>query len=217
MSRNGHLAPAGISPATAPRRRKRNRVGKQRALIHAALKLFAARGYDATTTREIAACAGCAEGLIHRYFNGKSGLLLALMSAHASQEVKDLSTSLPTESTLEAEIQQIVNWEVDRMWRDRDMFRVTIPHAILDPKVGKFVSKVGPQRHAKAIAERLRRHQGAGRVSNRRIEAISNAIGAMGFIFGFMRPAVLGQDRKQAAAYAAEIAGILSRGLVAGN
>src|SRR6516225_634496 len=137
MSRNGHLAPARVSPAATPRRRKRNRVGKQRALINAALKLFAARGYDATTTREIAACAGCAEGLIHRYFNGKSGLLLALMSAHASQEVKDLSTSLPTGSTLEAEIQQIVNWEVDRMWKDRDMFRVTIPHAILDPKVGQ--------------------------------------------------------------------------------
>src|SRR5579862_6982017 len=128
MSRNGHLAPARAA-LTTPRRRKRNRLAKQHALINAALKLFAARGYDATTTREIAACAGCAEGLIHRYFNGKSGLLLALMSAHASQEVKDLSTSLPTEATLEDEIRQIVNWEVDRMWKDRDMFRVTIPHA----------------------------------------------------------------------------------------
>jgi AcrR family transcriptional regulator len=214
MSRNGHLAPARAA-LTTPRRRKRNRLAKQHALINAALKLFAARGYDATTTREIAACAGCAEGLIHRYFNGKSGLLLALMSAHASQEVKDLSTSLPTEATLEDEIRQIVNWEVDRMWKDRDMFRVTIPHAILDAKVGKFVSKVGPQRHAKAIAERLRRHKGAERVGNRQIEAISNAIGALGFIFGFMRPAVLGQDRKQAAAYASEIARILSHGLSA--
>jgi AcrR family transcriptional regulator len=181
----------------------------------AAMKLFASRGYEATTTREIAACAGCAEGLIHRYFNGKSGLLLALMSAHASQEVKDLSTSLPRGSNLENEIQQLMHWELDRMWKDRDLFRVTIPHAILDSKVGKFISKVGPQRHAKAIAERLRRHKAAEAVGSREIEAISNAIGALGFIFGFMRPAVLGQDRKQAAGYAVEIARILSRGISA--
>jgi AcrR family transcriptional regulator len=59
--------------------RTRDRAGKKQALIDAALKLFASKGYDATTTREIAACAGCAEGLIHRYFSGKAGLLPALM------------------------------------------------------------------------------------------------------------------------------------------
>ena len=59
--------------------RTRDRAGKKQALIDAALKLFASKGYDATTTREIAACAGCAEGLIHRYFSSKAGLLPALM------------------------------------------------------------------------------------------------------------------------------------------
>jgi AcrR family transcriptional regulator len=49
-------------------RRKRDRAGKQRALMMAALHLFAAKGFEATSTREIAAAAGCAEGLIHRYF-----------------------------------------------------------------------------------------------------------------------------------------------------
>src|SRR5262249_24649539 len=158
-SSNGHLASARAGQA--PRRRKRNRGAKQKALIHAATRLFATRGYEATTTREIAASAGCAEGLIHRYFNGKSGLLFALMSFHASQDVKDLTTSLPPGETLEQEVQQIMRWEVDRMWKDRDLLRVSIPHAILDPKVGRFVSKIGPQRHAKAIAERLRRHHDA--------------------------------------------------------
>jgi len=57
--------------------RTRNRAAREAALITAAGKLFASRGYEATTTREIAACADCAEGLIHRYFKGKSGLLLA--------------------------------------------------------------------------------------------------------------------------------------------
>ena len=61
--------------------RTHDRAGKKQALIDAALKLFASKGFDTTTTREIAACAGCAEGLIHRYFNGKAGLLPALVGA----------------------------------------------------------------------------------------------------------------------------------------
>src|SRR5436309_15559789 len=64
--------------ATPGSTRTRDRSAKQQALIVAALKLFAEKGYEVTTTREIAACAGCAEGLIHRYFGGKAGLLTAL-------------------------------------------------------------------------------------------------------------------------------------------
>jgi AcrR family transcriptional regulator len=192
--------------------RKRDRAGKQEALIRAATKLFASKGYEVTTTREIAARAGCAEGLIHRYFHGKAGLLLALMSHHASREVGELSDGLPLADTLEEEIQQLMAWEVDRMWRDRDLLRASIPHAILDPKVGKFVSQVGPQRHAKAIAERLHRHQ-PGPAGDDEIEAISQAIGALGFVFGFMRPVVLGFDGKQAKKVATCVAKIFTRGL----
>jgi len=73
------VSAANFNGHTTRPRRTRDRAGKQQALIVAALKLFASKGYDATTTREIAACAGCAEGLIHRYFSGKAGLLPALM------------------------------------------------------------------------------------------------------------------------------------------
>jgi AcrR family transcriptional regulator len=67
-----------VAMSTVVYKRKRNRVVRERALLAAASKLFASRGYEATTTREIAARAGCAEGLIHRYFKSKAGLLLAI-------------------------------------------------------------------------------------------------------------------------------------------
>jgi len=208
-SRQGHSR----SPLPKPRSgRTRNRAAKQEALIRAATKLFACRGYELTTTREIAACAGCAEGLIHRYFHGKEGLLLALMSFHASREVRALKDTLPVAQTLEEEIQQLMEWEVDRMWRDRDLLRASIPHAILDPKIGKFVSRIGPQRHAKAITERLRQ-QNRPSVSDDEIEAIAQAIGALGFVFGFMRPAILDSDGKPAKKITASLASVLTRGL----
>jgi AcrR family transcriptional regulator len=207
---NGHARPVLPKPRSG---RKRDRAAKQEALIRAATKLFACKGYDVTTTREIAATAGCAEGLIHRYFQGKAGLLLALMSHHASRDVGELNDRLPSVDTLEEEIQQLMDWEVERMWRDRDLLRASLPHAILDPKVGRFISRVGPQRHAKAIAERLRRHKKSTSVSDEEIEAMSQAIGALGFSFGFMRPVVFGFDNKQAKRVAAHVAKIFTRGL----
>src|SRR5262252_5566889 len=109
-------------PAPPRRRSKktRDRVAKQEALIRAATKLFASKGYEATTTREIAATAGCAEGLIHRYFNGKSGLLPALVEDLMSEEVADIGATLPAASTLEEEFLQLISWEIDRAWQKRD-------------------------------------------------------------------------------------------------
>ena len=40
----------------------------------------------ATTTRAIAARAGCSEGLIQNYFGGKEGLLMAVMHAGADEQ-----------------------------------------------------------------------------------------------------------------------------------
>jgi AcrR family transcriptional regulator len=85
---------SGYSNDFSRAKRTRDRVAKQNALLQAALKLFAGKGYEATTTREIAAAANCAEGLIHRYFSGKAGLLTALIEYHFSQEVADLGREL---------------------------------------------------------------------------------------------------------------------------
>lgn len=211
FQRKGYARPAPPKRRTG---RKRDRVAKQEALIRAATKLFASKGYDVTTTREIAANAGCAEGLIHRYFQGKAGLLLAMMSQHASRDVGELNDRLPLADTLEEEIRQLMAWEVERMWRDRDLLCASLPHAILDSKVGRFISRIGPQRDAKAIAERLRRHRKKGTpVSDDEIDAISQAIGALGFSFGFMRPVVFGFENKQARKVAASVGRIFTRGL----
>ncbi len=199
---------------TAAYKRKRNRNARERALILAASKLFASRGYEATTTREIAARAGCAEGLIHRYFQSKSGLLFALMRCHASEEATELGEHLPRADDLDQEIRQLLEWELDRMWKARDFLRVMVPRAILDPRVGRFVSKVGPGRHAKAIRERLRHYQRNGAaLKDNEVEALANAIGALGFTFGFMRQVVFGFDRKQTKGLAVRVAQIFSRGL----
>jgi AcrR family transcriptional regulator len=193
--------------STVVYKRKRNRMVRERALLAAASKLFASRGYEATTTREIAARAGCAEGLIHRYFKGKAGLLLAIIRCEVSQEVVDLQERLPLASTVGDEIVQLVNWEVDRMWENREFLRVVIPRALL----GQVFTAIGPLQPAKAIGERLRTFKECRALTDREVDALAHFVSALGFTFGFVRPLVLRQDRGVARKMAATIAGIMSR------
>jgi TetR/AcrR family transcriptional regulator, regulator of cefoperazone and chloramphenicol sensitivity len=193
--------------STVVYKRKRNRTVRERALLAAARKLFASRGYEATTTREIAARAGCAEGLIHRYFKGKAGLLLAIMRCEVSQEAVDLQERLPLASTVGDEIVQLVNWEVDRMWENREFLRVVIPRALL----GQVFTAIGPLQPAKAIGERLRTFKECRALTDREVDALAHFVSALGFTFGFVRPLVLRQDRGVARKMAATIAGIMSR------
>src|SRR5258708_7446316 len=105
-----NAASTGIPPAIPRERPKRirDRSGKQKALVQAATDLFGQKGYEATATKEIAAAAGCAEGLIHRYFGGKAGLLSALIEDRAFEEVMDLNLELPPASRFEDEFVQLV-------------------------------------------------------------------------------------------------------------
>jgi AcrR family transcriptional regulator len=201
---NGHRAQSG---------RTRDRAGKKQALIVAALKLFANKGYDATTTREIAACAGCAEGLIHRYFSGKAGLLPALMEYRVSQEVSDLTHHIRPADSFEDEYLQLVNWAVEHIWGDREFLKVAIPHAVLNPRFGQLLRQVGPLQRARAISARLKKFRESQVLPDAEFDALVQSVSVIGFMFGFMRPAVLRQDRKTSAKTAIAIARLLARSL----
>jgi TetR/AcrR family transcriptional regulator, regulator of cefoperazone and chloramphenicol sensitivity len=198
-------------------KRTRDRAGKKQALVDAALKLFASKGYDATTTREIAACAGCAEGLIHRYFNGKAGLLPALMECRVSREVADLTRRLRPADSFEDEYLQLVNWAVEHIWEDREFLKVAIPRAVLDPNFGQLIRRVGPLQRGRAITARLKSFRESQALSDVEFDALVQSVTVIGFMFGFMRPAVLRQDRKASAKTAAVLAKLLVRGVSAGH
>jgi len=194
-------------------KKRRDRSGKQQALMQAALRLFASKGYESTTTREIAAAAGCAEGLIHRYFAGKAGLLHALIDYRISQEVLDLGHDLPPAPTWEEEFLQLVLWEVDRAWETRDFYRVFIPRALVDPSVASVLSRAVLSARTKAVMERLQRYSLCRTLPPSDLEVLAQAVGMLALIFGFMRPMVLGHDRDQAKEMAGTFANILVRGI----
>lgn len=80
-------AEPGLDPPPASRRltsRQRQAAARREQILKTALRLFAAQGFDATSTRRIAKEAGIAEGLIFHYFPTKASLLAAILENRRS-------------------------------------------------------------------------------------------------------------------------------------
>jgi AcrR family transcriptional regulator len=203
-----------IAPAPILERGKRDKEFRRLCLIDAATAVFAERGYDCATTREIAERAGCAEGLIHRYFSGKRGLLLAILEARGGQVQQDFVAALPDRSTVEEEIKQILLWHLENMWERRDFMRVAVSQATIDSEVGRTINEGAHNERVRLTKEKLRRHQREGRIRlGVDLEAIAQALTGLGFALGFSFQVSLGQDRRLARRIAIEAAAEISRGI----
>ena len=194
--------------------RKRDRAGKQKALLQAALRLFATKGYEVTTTREIAAAAGCAEGLIHRYFKGKAGLLTALVEYHDHRRA---GGNAPSSAIRRGSRGRVPS--VGGLGNRISCGRTGIFSAYLFR--GRYwirrsdgvISRAVLSSRTKAVMECLKRHQQCAHLPQEELEVLAQSVGMFGLVFGFMRPVVLGQERTQARKMAATLACMVVRGL----
>jgi AcrR family transcriptional regulator len=186
------------NPQDSKPERKRDRTAKQQALMSAAKKLFAQRGYEATTTREIAAHAGCAEGLIHRYFKGKAGLFRALIENRRSQDISRSSNDVPTSGKLQDEMLELAEQEIQHIWGDREFLKVILPRAMNDPNIAKLLLRGSNSRSRSTMIERLRRLPDSSCLPNEQLEACARLVELIGFAFGFLRPILMAQDPNEA-------------------
>ncbi|MFI1198623.1 helix-turn-helix domain-containing protein [Streptomyces sp. NPDC020883] len=76
----------GPSSTSSPTRRRRDAERSRRLLLEAAVELFADRGFERTTTREIGERAGVDAALIARYFGSKTKLYIAAMEARSATD-----------------------------------------------------------------------------------------------------------------------------------
>src|SRR3981189_566493 len=67
--------------------RKRDAAATREALLAAAGKLFAERGFDRTTVRDIAKLAGVNQALLFRYFGSKEGVFEEVMARGGQEQL----------------------------------------------------------------------------------------------------------------------------------
>ena len=188
---------------------------RRAALLDAAVAVFAAHGFDAATTRAIAARAGCAEGLIHRYFGGKRGLLIAILGEKAEEWARAFRAELPERPTVRAEIEALLLWSLEAMWERREFMRVTVSQAAVNPEVGQTIAELNAGRTA-LIRGRLEHHRVAGRIrDDTDLDLVAETIAGLGFLGGFVAQVMLGGDREHQRRVVRETARVIADGLSA--
>src|SRR5881397_3031749 len=71
---------AVVKLSQAPRNHRSSGQERQASIIAAAASLFAQKGFNGTTTREIAKTAGISEALLFKYFPTKRALYAAILA-----------------------------------------------------------------------------------------------------------------------------------------
>ena len=195
-------------------RGKQNKDQRQRCLMEAATQVFAEKGYDAATTREVAVRASCSEGLIHRYFGGKRGLLMAILERKADAVMNASVESMPADAELGDEIYRMLMSKVEMYWEEREFMRVAVARSIVDRDIGLLIGERLNGAHVRVNAERLRVHQRAGRIRNDiDVEAVALSLSGLGFAAGFFVQVVFETDRDEVRKMVRQAAEITTRGI----
>lgn len=115
-------------PSTSSENSTRDRI------LQAALKLFARKGYDATTTKDLAIAAGVAEGTLFRHFSNKKAILIEVATQGWIEILTDLLTELSEMGSYKA-VAQVMRRRMLRMAESSDLMRVCFMEAQFHPEL----------------------------------------------------------------------------------
>jgi TetR/AcrR family transcriptional regulator, cholesterol catabolism regulator len=96
-----------VKPPTRPALRARYE-GRRQALIDAAAKLFAERGYEQTSIGDLSGATGLAAGGIYHYTSSKEGLLIAICDELLDPLLEQARAIAATEATPDEHLRQLL-------------------------------------------------------------------------------------------------------------
>ena len=92
-------------------------------ILQAAQRLFAAQGFDGTTTRDLAQAAGVAEGTLFRHFPNKKAILVEVATSGWVEILTDLLTELSEMGSYKA-VAQVMRRRMWNFQKNADLMRV---------------------------------------------------------------------------------------------
>jgi AcrR family transcriptional regulator len=197
-------------------KKKRCRETSTRKLLEAGVEVFSEVGYDCATTKLVAQRAGVNESLINRYFDGKAGLLVAIIQQASECEGEQKSVcEFPKGETIEQELNNYFEALLDHYEENKDFMRVLFSRAIVDRVISDEMHK---QMHRKGGIQRLiadlEDFQKKGTLrADVDIEKAAFAIRGQAFAQGFLLLVVMGIERKVVRSVLAEFSKTFARGL----
>ncbi len=156
-------SPSGPPPIPAtPHKVRRDRHATEEQLVAAAAVAFAEKGYERATTRGIAEAAGCSEALIQRYFNGKEGLLLAVLKQQGVEQ-RDRFFERPLCASMIEEAHEMMSHGMAVFAERSERMRIVMSRVLLDHAfLADFRRLSARQDVQRSLKQRLARYVEAG-------------------------------------------------------
>lgn len=109
-------------------------------LCRSGLAVFSKYGFDSATTKMISQHAGINESLITRYFNGKAGLLEAVIKEFA-QDIHNQYSTYPAGKTIEDELRSFLTATTTSLQGNVRFMKLAFSRAILDSTMQKRLNR----------------------------------------------------------------------------
>ncbi|HEY9836260.1 MAG TPA: TetR/AcrR family transcriptional regulator [Vampirovibrionales bacterium] len=103
-------------------------------ILNAAQRLFAQKGYNGTTTRDLAQAANVAEGTLFRHFANKKAILVELATEGWIEILTDLLTELSEMGSYQA-VAQVMRRRMLNIHKNADLMRVCFLEAQFHPEL----------------------------------------------------------------------------------
>ena len=179
-------------PKKQPRRRDRR--STEEAFVTAAAAIFSERGFENATTKGIAERAGFSEGLIQNYFNGKEGLLLAVMARELEAgDSEDDFFHRPLCASIGIEAHETLCHVVSSLASRATRLRIVLSRVFIDPSFKAQYGRLTYRRVFESkLLDRLQGYVEAGLlVDPADLPILSEMLICLSFELGFTHPEIL--------------------------
>src|SRR4029077_15387638 len=113
MSEVTTTAAASSSTSTAPTARRRAKAERRDALLSAAARLFARRGFDGVSLEDLGSAVGISGPAVYRHFTGKQAVLAALLGGARERLLRGGRAVVGSAPDDDAALAALVRFHVD--------------------------------------------------------------------------------------------------------
>ena len=102
-------------------------------ILDAATRVFASKGFNRATIRDVARDAGIADGTIYNYFANKTDLLFGLLDRLNDTERRPASLAQVVDTSLAGFFRAYLRERVEALWSNADLLRAVLPEMLANP------------------------------------------------------------------------------------
>src|SRR5215831_12068350 len=95
-------------------------------ILDAATQVFASKGFNRATIRDVAQAAGVADGTIYNYFANKTDLLFGLLDRLNDTERRPASLARAADASFPDYFRAYLHERVEALWSNAELFRAVL-------------------------------------------------------------------------------------------